>query len=132
MLVTLGVLAAAGQPLLQLSQPADPRLSLATRPEWYLLALFQFVKLGPPLLTSIVIPVVLVLGLFFWPLIDAKVGPYLAPRLGWRSWPVPKRNVIASAIWLAILLIIGLLTAWAVVWPQLCIPWFMNGPVCGT
>jgi hypothetical protein len=23
------------------------------------------------------------------------------------------------------------LTLWAALWPQLCVPWFFNGPVCG-
>ena len=71
------------------------------------------------------------LGLFFWPLLDASLGPRLARRLRWRSWPVPKRNVITGTIWFGALSIIGVLTLWAALVPQLCIPWFFNGPVCG-
>lgn len=130
-IVTLAVLTVVGQPVLQLGQPADPRAAIIPRPEWYFLSLFQFVKLGPALLTSIVVPSVLVIGLIFWPLLDASLGPKLARRLGWRSWPVPKRNVITGTIWIGTLWIIGLLTLWAVLVPQLCIPWFFNGPVCG-
>ena len=62
-LITLGLLALVGQPLLQLGQAADPRASAVPRPEWYFLSQFQFVKLGPALITSIVVPLALVLGL---------------------------------------------------------------------
>ena len=130
-LVSLGLLAVVGQPVLQLGQAADPRLGLTPRPEWYFLALFQFVKLGPALVTSILVPLGLVVGLIFWPLIDAWLGPKLARRFGWRSWPVPRRNVITGTIWTAGLWVIGLLTLWAAFAPQLCIPWLFNGPVCG-
>ena len=130
-LVTLGLLAVLGQPVLQLGQAADPRLGLTPRPEWYLLSLFQFVKLGPALVTSILVPLGLVIVLIFWPLIDAQLGPKVARRLGWSSWPVPKRNLITGAIWIAGLWVIGLLTLWAAFVPQLCIPWLFNGPVCG-
>lgn len=129
--VTLGLLAVLAQPLLQLGQAADPRVSVIPRPEWYFLSLFQFVKLGPALLTSIVIPGALVIGLVFWPLLDARLGPGVARRLGWRSWPIPKRNVITGTLWIGGLWIIGLLTLWTAVAPQLCIPWFYNGPICG-
>ena len=130
-LITLGLLAVFGQPALQLGEAADPRLVIIPRPEWYFLSLFQFVKLGPALVTSIVVPAALVIGLIVWPLIDAQLGPKVARRLGWRSWPVPKRNIITGTMWLAGLGVIGLLTLWAALWPQLCIPWFINGPVCG-
>lgn len=130
-LVTLGLLALVGQPVLQLGQAADPRLGIIPRPEWYFLSLFQFVKLGPALVTSIVVPMAVVVGLIFWPLIDAWFGPRVARQLGWRSWPVPKRNVITGTIWMAGLWVVGLLTLWAAFLPQLCIPWFFNGPVCG-
>jgi quinol-cytochrome oxidoreductase complex cytochrome b subunit len=130
-LVTLGLLAAFGQQVLQLGQAADPRVVGAPRPEWYFLSLFQFVKLGPALVTSIVVPTALVIGLIFWPLIEAQLGPKAAHRLGWRSWPAPRRNVITGTMWLAGLGVIGLLTLWAVLWPQLCIAWPINGPVCG-
>lgn len=130
-LVTLGLLAVAGQAVLKLGPAADPRIAAVPRPEWYFLALFQFVKLGPALLTSIVVPLLLVLGLFFWPLIDAWLGPRLARRFGWRAWPVPKRNYMTGTLWIAAVAVITLLTLWAVLWPQLCVPWFYNGPVCG-
>ena len=130
-LITLGLLALVGQPLLQLGQAADPRASAVPRPEWYFLSLFQFVKLGPALITSILVPLVLVAGLVFWPVLDAWVGPALARRLRWKSWPAPKRNPITATIWFGSLGIIGVLTLWSALWPQLCIPWFFNGPVCG-
>jgi quinol-cytochrome oxidoreductase complex cytochrome b subunit len=130
-LVALGLLAVFGQAELQLGQAADPRLAIIPRPEWYFLSLFQFVKLGPALVTSIVVPTAAVIGLIFWPLIDAQLGPTVAHRLGWRSWPVPKRNFITGTIWMAGLGVIGLLTLWAALWPQLCIPWPIIGSVCG-
>jgi quinol-cytochrome oxidoreductase complex cytochrome b subunit len=130
-LAILGLLAVVGQQVLQLAVAADPRLAVIPRPEWYFLFLFQFVKLGPALVTSIVLPTVVVIGLVFWPLLDARLGPKMARRLGWRSWPVPKRNVVTGTLWLAGLSVIGLLTLWAALWPSLCIPWFYNGPVCG-
>ena len=130
-LITLGLLALVGQPLLQLGQAADPRASAVPRPEWYFLSLFQFVKLGPALITSILVPLVLVAGLVFWPVLDAWLGPAIARRLQWKSWPAPKRNPITATIWFGSLGIIGVLTLWSALWPQLCIPWFFNGPVCG-
>jgi quinol-cytochrome oxidoreductase complex cytochrome b subunit len=130
-LITLGLLAVVGQALLQLSQAADPRAVVVPRPEWYFLALFQFVKLGPALLTSILIPGALVVGLIFWPVIDAKLGPRIAHRLGWHYWPAPKGNLLTGTMWIAGLAIIGLLMLWAAVFPDLCLPWFVNGPVCG-
>jgi len=130
-LVTLGLLAVFGQSALQPGQPADPRVVVITRPEWYFLSLFQFVKLGPALITSIVVPTAVVIGLIFWPLIEARLGPRVARRLGWPSWPVPRRNTVTGTIWLSGLGLIGLLTLWAAVLPQLCIPWPFNGPVCG-
>jgi quinol-cytochrome oxidoreductase complex cytochrome b subunit len=130
-LITLGLLALVGQPLLQLGQAADPRVSGVPRPEWYFLSLFQFVKLGPALITSIAVPLALVVGLLLWPLIDARFGPPIARRLGWKTWPAPKRNPITATLWFGALAVIGVLTLWAALDPQLCIPWFFNGPVCG-
>jgi len=130
-LVGLGLLAFFGQPLLQPGQPADPRAALIPRPEWYFLALFQFAKLGPALITKMLVPAVLVVGLVFWPLLDSWVGPRIARRMGWRSWPVPKRNVVTGPIWIVGLTIIGLLTLWSAFSPDLCIPWPANGPICG-
>jgi quinol-cytochrome oxidoreductase complex cytochrome b subunit len=130
-LITLGLLAFYAQPLLNQAQAADPRAGIIPRPEWYFLALFLFAKFGPALVTTILVPTVLVLGLIFWPILDARVGPSIARRLGWRSWPAPKRNVITGTLWIAGLTIVGLLTLWAVFVPQLCLPWLYNGPVCG-
>src|SRR3989440_9640203 len=56
MLVTLGLLAALVQRSLQLDVPADPRSSATAHPDWFFLFLFQFLKLGPELLMSLVIP----------------------------------------------------------------------------
>jgi hypothetical protein len=41
------------------------------------------------------------------------LGPKIARRLGWRTWPAPKRNVITGTMWVGMLAIIALLTAWA-------------------
>ena len=111
-LVILGLLAVVGQQVLAPGQPADPRATIIPRPEWYFLALFQFAKLGPALLTTILVPTALVAGLVFWPLLDAWLGPKIARRLGWRSWPAPKRNVITGTIWIAGLAIAAALTLW--------------------
>jgi hypothetical protein len=96
----------------------------------YFLALFQFAKLGPALLTTLLVPTVLALGLLLWPLIDVRLGPSLARRLGWRAWPAPRRNAITGTIWLAGLAVVGLLTLWAAFLPELCLPWPYNGPIC--
>ena len=130
-LIILGLLAFFGQPLLEPGPAADPRAAIIPRPEWYFLALFQFAKLGPALLTTIVVPTLLVAGLVLWPLLDARVGPRLARRLGWRMWPAPKRNWITATIWLGGLSIMGILTLWAAFAPDLCVAWPLNGPVCG-
>ena len=130
-LVGLGLMALIGQPLLQPGQPADPRAAIIPLPEWYFLALFQFGKLGPALISKMLVPAVLVLGLILWPLLDSGLGPGIARRLGWREWPAPKRNVITGTIWIAGLAIIATLTLWSALAPQLCIPWPYNGPVCG-
>jgi len=130
-LTVLAVLAIAGHGSLQPGPAADPRAAVIPRPEWYFLALFQFAKLGPALITTILVPTLLVLGLVFWPLLDSSVGPMLARRFGWRSWPVPKRNVITGTIWIAGLSVVAVLTLWAAFAPQLCLAWPFNGPVCG-
>ena len=130
-LVILAVMAVAGKQALEPGPAADPRAAVIPRPEWYFLALFQFAKLGPALLTTILVPTVLVVGLVLWPLIDERFGPALAHRFGWGSWPVPKRNVITGTIWIAGLGVIALLTFWAAFVPQLCVAWPLNGPVCG-
>lgn len=130
-LITLGLLALVGQPMLQPGQAADPRAAINPLPEWYFLALFQFAKLGPGLVTKMLVPALLVVGLVFWPLLESWLGPRIARRLGWRSWPVPRRNVITGTIWIAGLSLIGLLTLWSAFSPELCVPWPLNGPVCG-
>lgn len=130
-IATLGILAFAGRPLLEPGPAADPRAAAIPRPEWYFLALFQFAKLGPGLLTTMLVPTVLVLALVFWPLLDTSLGPRLARRRGWRVWPVPKRNPITGTIWVVGLSVATVLTLWAVYAPALCVPWPFNGPVCG-
>ena len=130
-LIMLGLLAVLGQPVLQLGAAANPRGAVVPRPEWYFLGLFQFAKLGPALVTTILVPALLVIGLVFWPIVETVLGPRVARRLGWRLWPIPKRNVITATIWIAGLAIIGLLTLWSAFAPALCIPWPYNGPVCG-
>ena len=130
-LITLGLLAVFGQPVLQLGAAADPRVVLVPRPEWYFLALFQFAKVGPAVITTILVPALLVLGLAFWPLLDSGLGPRAARRLGWPTWPAPKRNVITATIWIGGLAVIGLLTVWPAFLPDVCIPWPYNGLVCG-
>ena len=130
-LVGLGLMALIGQPLLEPGQPADPRAAIIPTPEWYFLSLFQFAKLGPALLTTILVPAALVLGLIVWPLLDSGLGPAIARRLGWRTWPAPKHNVITGTIWIAGLVIVAALTLWSALSPELCIPWPYNGPICG-
>lgn len=130
-LITLGLLAFYAQPVLDQNQAADPRAAIIPRPEWYFLALFLFAKFGPALLTKILVPSALVVGLLFWPILDARLGPGVAHRLGWLSWPAPKRNVITGSVWIVGLTVIALLTAWAAFAPELCLPWLYNGPVCG-
>jgi len=130
-LVLLGLLAFLGQPLLQPTQSADPRAAGVPHPDWYFLFLYQLLKLGPALITSIVIPAAVVLSLVGWPLIDAYLGRRLGQRLGWRIWPAPGRNIITGSLWLAGLGILAVLTLWVLLGPGTCIPWFFNGPVCG-
>ena len=117
-LVLLGALAAAGQALIQLGPAADPRAVIIAHPDWYFLFLFQLLKLGPPLLTSMLIPLGALAGLLLWPLIDARFGPTLAHRLGWPAWPVPGRNAITGTLWLGGAAVIIGLTIWALISPQ--------------
>lgn len=131
MLVALGLLAFFVQKNLQLEPSADPRAATVPRPDWYFLFLFQFIKLGPELIMAVVIPTIAFIGLVVWPFIDAIGGPRIAKRLGWRSWPVPGRNIITGTGWVIFLGIIALLTLWALAGPQFCLPWFVNSPVCG-
>jgi quinol-cytochrome oxidoreductase complex cytochrome b subunit len=130
MLITVGLLAAFVQKNLQLEASADPRAVTIPRPDWYFLFLFQFLKLGPELIMSLVIPPVVVGALLLWPFIDSIAGPRMARRLGWSRWPVPGRNIYTGTGWVVFLGIIAGLTLWALAGPQFCLPWF-TGPVCG-
>jgi quinol-cytochrome oxidoreductase complex cytochrome b subunit len=131
MLVTVGLLAFYVQKNLQLEPPADPRVATIPRPDWYFLFLFQFLKLGPELIMSLVIPPIVVGALLVFPFIDAIAGPRMAKRLHWETWPVPGRNVITGSIFVGGLAIVALLTLWALAGPQFCLPWIINSPVCG-
>jgi hypothetical protein len=66
-----------------------------------------------------------------WPFIDAGIGPRLAKRLGWTTWPVPGRNIISGTIWIVSLGFIAALTLWALGGPTFCLPWPLTGLVCG-
>jgi quinol-cytochrome oxidoreductase complex cytochrome b subunit len=131
MLLTVGLLAAFVQKNLQLEAAADPRATTIPRPDWYFLFLFQFLKLGPELIMSLVIPPVVLGALLVFPFLDSIFGPRMARRLGWKRWPVPGRNIITGTVFVAGLAIIALLTLWALAGPQFCLPWFINNPVCG-
>jgi quinol-cytochrome oxidoreductase complex cytochrome b subunit len=131
MLVAVGLLAAFVQKNLQLEPSADPRTATIPRPDWYFLFLFQFLKLGPELIMSLVIPPIVLGALLVFPFIDAIAGPRLAKRLGWGTWPVPGRNVITGTVFVAGLAFIALLTLWALAGPEFCLSWIINSPVCG-
>ena len=130
MLITVGLLAAFVQKNLQLEQSADPRAVTIPRPDWYFLFLFQFLKLGNEFVFSILIPTIAGGALLLWPFIDVIAGPRAARRLGWKSWPVPGRNIITGTAWVIFLGSIVGLTLWALAGPLFCLPWF-TGPVCG-
>jgi quinol-cytochrome oxidoreductase complex cytochrome b subunit len=130
MLVTVGLLAAYLQKIVQLEASADPRAVTIPRPDWYFLFLFQFLKLGPELVMSLVIPPIAVLALLLFPFIDSGFGPRMARRLGWRSWPAPGKNVITGTVWIVSLGFIVFLTFWALAGPDFCLP-YVTGPVCG-
>ncbi len=131
MLVGVGLLAAFVQKNLQLEASADPRATLIPRPDWYFLFLFQFLKLGPELIMSLVIPPIVLGALLVFPFLDAGFGPKIAKRMRWATWPVPGRNVITGTVFVAGLAFIALLTLWALAGPMFCLPWFINNPVCG-
>lgn len=130
MLVVVGLLSYFVQKNLQLEPAADPRAVTIPRPDWYFLFLFQLLKLGPELIMSLVIPPLILGVLLLWPFIDAIGGPRVAKRLGWKSWPVPGRNIITGTGWVLFLAFLGGLTLWALGGPQFCLPWF-TGQVCG-
>src|SRR5438876_12003917 len=130
MLIAVGLLSAFVQKNLQLETSADPRATTIPRPDWSFLFLFQFLKLGPELIMSLVIPPVVVGAFLLFPFIDASAVPRLARRLGWKSWPVPGRNIITGTIFVLALVYIAFLTLWALAGPEFCLPYF-TGPVCG-
>ena len=113
MLLTVGLMATFVRENMQLEQSADPRVVTLPRPDWYFLFLFQFLKLGPELLMSLVIPPLVVVGLILWPFIDNHGGRWLAGKLGWAVWPIPGRNIITGTAWIVFLGFIVLLTLWA-------------------
>ena len=113
-LLTVSLLAAFVQRNMQLEASADPRTVVIPRPDWYFLFLFQFLKLGPELLMSLVIPPLVVGGLLLWPFLDRILAHLLPSRLGWPRWPVPGRNIITGTGWILFLLSIVFLTLWAV------------------
>ena len=131
MLIAVGLLAAFVQKNLQLEPSADPRAVTIPRPDWYFLFLFQLLKLGPELFMALVIPPVVLGALILFPFIDSIAGPRMAKRLGWKSWPVPGRNIITGSIFVGGLAVVALLTLWALAGPQFCLPWIINSPVCG-
>ena len=130
MLLTVGLLAAFVQKNLQLEASADPRAVTIPRPDWYFLFLFQFLKLGPELIMSLVIPPVVVVALLIFPFLDQGLGPKMAHRLGWKRWPVPGRNIITGTVFVLGLGFVAWLTLWALLGPTFCLP-YLTGPVCG-
>ena len=131
MLIAVGLLAAFVQKNLELEPSADPRAVTIPRPDWYFLFLFQFLKLGNEFLFSIVIGTVVIILLLIFPFLDSGFGPRIARRLGWKSWPVPGRNIITGTAFVLSLIAIALLELWALAGPGFCLPWFVNSPVCG-
>jgi quinol-cytochrome oxidoreductase complex cytochrome b subunit len=129
-LVAVGLLSAFVQKNLQLEASADPRAVTIPRPDWYFLFLFQFLKLGPELIMSLVIPPIVLVGLLIFPFLDSSIGPRVARRLSWNDWPKPGRNIITGTIWIVSLAFIVFLTFWALGGPDFCLPYF-TGPVCG-
>src|SRR5438094_7301958 len=130
MLIAVGLLSAFVQKNLQLEASADPRAVTIPRPDWYFLFLFQFLKLGPELIMSLVIPPIVVGALLLWPFIDSLMGPRIARRLGWKRWPVPGRNLITGTIFVAALPVSACLTLWALAGPNFLLP-YLTGKVCG-
>ena len=113
MLATVGLLAAFVQGTMELEQSADPRTVVVPRPDWYFLFLFQFLKLGPEIITAIIIPPLGLGALLLWPFIDRIAGYRIARRLGWETWPPPGKNWITGGIWVLGLAFVAFLTFWA-------------------
>jgi quinol-cytochrome oxidoreductase complex cytochrome b subunit len=130
-LVTLGLLAYAGRYSLAPGPPASTGISGGANPDWYFIFLHELLKLGPPAITTLLVPLGGISFLLVWPLLDEVGGPWLARRLGWRTWPTPRRNPITGALWLAAFVVVVALTLWGLAGPGLCLPWFYQGPVCG-
>jgi quinol-cytochrome oxidoreductase complex cytochrome b subunit len=131
MLVVIGLMAAFVQKNLQLEPSADPRAVTIPRPDWYFLFLFQLLKLGNEFVMSVVVVTIAMGVLILWPFIDAIAGPRTAKRLGWKTWPVPGRNIITGSLWIAALGFILALELWALAGPEFCLPWPLTGMVCG-
>ncbi len=131
MLITVGLMAAFVQKNLQLEPSADPRAVTIPRPDWYFLFLFQMLKLGNEFVMSVVVVTLAIGVLILWPFIDSVAGPRMAKRLGWKTWPVPGRNIITGTLWIAALGFILALELWALGGPDFCIPWPLTGLVCG-
>jgi hypothetical protein len=113
MMIAVGLLSAFVGQNMQLEQSATPTAVVIPRPDWYFLFLFQFLKLGPELVMSLVVPPLAILVLLLWPFIDQLAGPLFARVLRWDGWPVPGRNVITGTIWVVVLTFIVLLTFWS-------------------
>jgi hypothetical protein len=79
---------------------------------------------------ALVIPPVAIGALLLVPFLDSGIGPRVAKRLGWKSWPAPGKNIITGAIWIVSLGFVVFLTFWALAGPDFCLPYF-TGPVCG-
>jgi quinol-cytochrome oxidoreductase complex cytochrome b subunit len=131
MLITVGLMAAFVQKNLQLEPSADPRAVTIPRPDWYFLFLFQLLKLGNEFVMSVVVVTLAMGALLLWPFIDSIAGPRVAKRLGWKTWPVPGRNIITGALWIGALAFILALELWALAGPDFCLPWPLTGMVCG-
>ena len=130
MLIAVGLLAFYVQKNLQLEPSANPRAPTIPRPDWYFLWLFQFLKLGPEVVMALGGPAIFVGVFLLWPFIDGIGGPRLAKRLGWKSWPVPGRNIVTGTWYVLFLAFVAFLTLWALAGPLFCLPWF-TGEVCG-
>jgi hypothetical protein len=113
MLIAVGLLSAFVQQNMALEQSADPRTVVVPRPDWYFLFLFQFLKLGPELIMSLVVPPLVIGILLVWPFIDSIGGTKMARALNWATWPVPGRNIITGTIWILALGFIVMLEFWA-------------------
>jgi len=96
-----------------LEPQANPRIPYIPRPDWYFMALYQFLKLGPEILMAIVLPGLITLIILFWPFIDQGLGPKVAKLLGWKEWKKPGRNPITASIMLIFLCFFVFLSWWA-------------------